>query len=293
MYHGIALYYHSWYHSLQVPFLKGRVVYTAHECPCGVFDTQALWEDRWSWLLPGTTGSISIWSPARVLSPFPSSTVSTIDHSPCLQPTLKPSRLYVGLIVAAFPACWCSSETFKRSCQNDAKHGHSLPSHFELILWEMDHGQYGHDCSILQRLCYILWILVAHLSSLVFLHLRRGCYCVWSATLVDCSDGWKHSKSFIKHGIQRGRRGVLQRCSGCPCRRSSNAAAEGSGESLLALECSVGTVDKVLGLPCDPMVGFNSLSHLLHLMFHEFLRMFRLVVDFNRSTRVIKLNRPA
>lgn len=104
---------------------------------------------------------------------------------------------------------------------------------------------------------------------------------------------WLHSKSFTKHGIQRGRRGVLQRCSGCPCRRSSNAAAEGSGESLLALECSVGTVDKVLGLPCDPMVGFSSLSHLLHLMFHEFLRMFRLVVDFNRWTRVIKLNRPA
>lgn len=52
----------------EVPFLKGRVVYTAHDCPCGVFDTQALWEDRWSWLLPGTTGSISIWSPARVLS---------------------------------------------------------------------------------------------------------------------------------------------------------------------------------------------------------------------------------
>ena len=159
-YHGIALYDHSWYHSLQVPFLKGRVVYTAHECPCGVFDTQALWEDRWSWLLPGTTGSISIWSPARVLSPFPSSTVSTIDHSPCLQPTLKPSRLYVGLIVAAFPACWCSSETFKRSCQNDAKHGHSLPSHFELILWEMDHGQYdqyGHDCNDFATSCGFLW----------------------------------------------------------------------------------------------------------------------------------------
>ena len=111
--------------ALQVPFLKGRVVYTAHECPCGAFDLQAFW-DRWSWLLQGTRGLISIWSPVRVLSPFPSSTVSTIDHSPCLQPTLKPWRLYAGLIVAAFPACWCSSETFKRSCQNNPRREYSL-----------------------------------------------------------------------------------------------------------------------------------------------------------------------